>query len=48
LARRLCRELGGNHSVYMRLEDARRDGWRVINDGSTNVCKSDSNAWFGR
>jgi hypothetical protein len=48
LAKRLCKALGGNQPVYMRLEDARRDGWRVINDGSTNACKPDSNKRFER
>ena len=39
LATRICTRLGSDAKVYMRLQDARREGWRVINDGSQNVCK---------
>ena len=40
LVSRICAKLGPGAQVYMRLRDATRSGWRVINDGQTNVCPS--------
>lgn len=36
LARRLCAR--GHAPLYMRLRDARRSGWRTIEDGREEVC----------
>jgi hypothetical protein len=36
LARKLCR--AGHAPLYMRLRDAKLDGWKVIEAGKTDVC----------
>lgn len=38
LADRVCARLGANAEVYMRVRDATRSGWHVVDDGQTNVC----------
>ncbi|MFT3928023.1 MAG: hypothetical protein QM778_36180 [Myxococcales bacterium] len=38
LARALCRELGEQRPVFMKLRDATRRGWTVVEDGSNDVC----------
>jgi hypothetical protein len=36
LVRQLCRTDGG--PIYMRLRDARRSGWKLLEDGTRDVC----------
>jgi len=42
LADRVCARLGAGAQLFMRVRDATRRGWRVINDGQTNMCKAGS------
>ena len=38
LVRRLCAALGERRPLYMKLRDATRGGWKVVEDGKRDVC----------
>jgi hypothetical protein len=39
IARALCRTLGPGKPVFMQLRDATRRGWKLVEDGSQDVCQ---------
>lgn len=39
LARRLCAALGEHRPLYMKLRDATRGGWKIVEDGKSDVCR---------
>jgi hypothetical protein len=42
LARVICKRVGEQMEVRMRLRKATRDGWHTIDDGKHDVCQRDS------
>lgn len=46
LAKRMCTQLGPKASLYARLRDATRRGWKTLEDGSIDFCAA--RTWPGK